>query len=85
MVDAEETDKGMLDEKIAVNFASKDQLMSVPGIGEKIASAILSVRESSCNITKSVLNLLTKKYTACGIIVAIGFPIKHITGPRYDN
>lgn len=60
LVDAEETDKGMLDEKIAVNFASKDQLMSVPGIGEKIASAILSVRESSGNITKSVLNLLTK-------------------------
>ena len=60
LVDAEETDKGMLDEKIAVNFASKDQLMSVPGIGEKIASAILSVRESSGNITKPVLNLLTK-------------------------
>ena len=34
--DAEETDKGMLDEKIAVNFASKDQLMLVPGIGEKL-------------------------------------------------
>ena len=71
--------------KIAVNFASKDQLMSVPGIGEKIASAILSVRESSGNITKPVLNLLTKKNTACGIMVAIGFPTKHITGPRYDN
>ena len=36
LVDADETDKGMLDEKIAVNFASKDQLMSVPGIGEKM-------------------------------------------------
>ena len=60
LVDADETDKGMLDEKIAVNFASKEQLMSVSGIGEKIASAILSVRESSGNITKPVLNLLTK-------------------------
>ena len=59
-VDADETDKGMLDEKIAVNFASKEQLMSVTGIGEKIASAILSVQESSGNITKPVLNLLTK-------------------------
>ena len=34
--------------------------MSVPGNGEKVASAILSARESSGNITKPVLSLLTK-------------------------
>ena len=35
LVDADEADKGMLDEKFAVNFASKEQLLSVTGIGEK--------------------------------------------------
>ena len=36
LVDADEADKGVLDEKIAVNFASKEQLMSVTGIGKKL-------------------------------------------------
>ena len=34
LVDADEADKGVLDEKIAVNFASKEQLMSVTRIGK---------------------------------------------------
>ena len=84
LVDAEETDKGMLDEKIAVNFASKDQLMSVPGIGEKNASAILSVRESSGNTTKPVFNLLTKNTLPAESWSRLDFQL-NITGPRYDN
>ena len=54
-----EADTCMLDEQIAVNFASKEQLMSGNGTGE-IASANMSVRESSGYISKPVLNLLTK-------------------------
>ena len=45
---------------VSINFASKDQLKSVPGIGDKVANAILSVRESSGNISEQVLHLLTR-------------------------
>ena len=35
-------------------------MKSVPGIGDKVANAILSVRESSRNISEQVLHLLTR-------------------------
>ena len=50
--------------------------MSVTGIGEKIASAILSVRESSGNITKPVLNLLTKTTLPAEIAQVVERPLR---------
>ena len=56
LVDADEADKGMLDEKIAVNLASKEQLMSVTGIGEKmLVQFCLSVKAA---VTLSSLCLI---------------------------
>ena len=36
-------------ELVAINFATFEQLKSIPGIGEKIANTIVAVRESSGN------------------------------------
>ena len=45
---------------IAINFASKKQLMKIPGMQSWVAKVILLIRENSGNITKEYLQLLTK-------------------------
>ena len=45
---------------IAINFASKKQLMKIPGMQSWVAKVILLVRKNSGNITKEYLQLLTK-------------------------
>ena len=45
---------------IAINFASKKQLMKIPGMQSWVAKVILLVRKNSDNITKEYLQLLTK-------------------------
>ena len=47
-------------EVIAINFASKKQLMKIPGMQSWVAKVILLVRKNSGNITKEYLQLLTK-------------------------
>ena len=44
---------------IAINFASKKQLMKIPGMQSWVAKVILLVRKNSGNITKEYLQLLT--------------------------
>ena len=56
---------------VSINFTSKDQLKSVPRIGDKVASAILSVTESGGNISEQVL------------CVTKGFYTKQGSGPKY--
>ena len=60
MKEEEADDFSAASDLVSINFASKDQLKSVPGIGDKVANAILSVRESSGNISEQVLHLLTR-------------------------
>ena len=45
---------------IAINFASKKQLMKIPGMQSWVAEVILLVRKNSGNITNEYLQLLTK-------------------------
>ena len=42
---------------IAINFASKKQLMKIPGMQSWVAKVILLVRKNSGNITKEYLQL----------------------------
>ena len=53
---------GIMDnpELVAINFATFEQLKSIPGIGEKVANTIVSVRESSGNINEQILTMLTR-------------------------
>ena len=60
LVDADEADKGMLDEKIVVNFASKEQFMSVTGIGEKLQVQFCLSVKAAVTLPSLCLNLLTK-------------------------
>ena len=60
MKEEEADDFSAASDLVSINFAGKDQLKSVPGIGDKVANAILSVRESSGNISEQVLHLLTR-------------------------
>ena len=45
---------------VAINFGSFDELQTIPGIGPKLADLILSVRDSSGNITPEVLERLAR-------------------------
>ena len=48
--------------KVAINFATFDELVRVPGIGEKLANAIVSIRRSKGNITNiNILQAITRR------------------------
>ena len=51
---------GTSPELVSINFATFEQLIAVPGIGDKVANTILSVRESCGNIDEKVLIMLTR-------------------------
>jgi hypothetical protein len=46
---------------VALNFCDIDQLILIPGIGKKLAVALLSVRENSGNITPEILSVICRK------------------------
>ena len=48
---------------VSIYFTSKDQLKSVTRMGDKVASAILSVTESGGNISEQVLCVTKGFYT----------------------
>ena len=58
---------------VAINFATLDQLQTIPGVKEKLARAILSVRVNSGNITRDVLLTLTRGKIPCNVIDNIDF------------
>ena len=58
---------------VAINFATLDQLQTIPGVKEKLARAILSVRENSGNITPDVLLTLTRGKIPYDVIDNIDF------------
>ena len=47
-------------ELVSINYVTFEQLTAVPGIGDKVANAILSVRESCNNIDEKVLIMWTR-------------------------
>jgi hypothetical protein len=48
-------------ELIAINFAPVGELVKIPGVGHKLAKAIVSVRESSGNISRVVLETIMRR------------------------
>ena len=45
---------------VRINFASVEELRTIPGVGEKLAGLIMSIREKSGNITPDILIALTR-------------------------
>ena len=45
---------------VRINFASVEELQTIPGVGEKLAGLIMSIREKSGNITLDILIALTR-------------------------
>ncbi|XP_013412724.1 uncharacterized protein LOC106175329 [Lingula anatina] len=46
---------------VQVNFASEEELAAIPGVGARLARALVSVRENAGNITRSVLETLCRR------------------------
>ena len=51
---------GTSPELVSINFATFEQLIAVPGIGDKVANTILSVRESCGSIDEKFLIMVTR-------------------------
>ena len=45
---------------VRINFASVEELQTIPGVGEKLAGLIMSIREKSGNIIPDILIALTR-------------------------
>ena len=45
---------------VRINFVSVEELQTIPGVGEKLAGLIMSIREKSGNITPDILIALTR-------------------------
>ncbi|MES9883032.1 MAG: hypothetical protein ABW185_19370 [Sedimenticola sp.] len=62
-------------ESIFVNFATRDELMTVPGIGPSIAVAIVELRASRGNMTPDFLNLLLRQRLPNDVMMRLDFSI----------
>ena len=69
---------------VAINFATLDQLQIIPGVKEKLARAILSVRENSGNITPDVLLTLTRGKIPYNVIDNIDFTFDEALADEED-
>jgi hypothetical protein len=56
--------------KVAINYATKDELAGIPGVSDKLATILLSIREAGGNITPDILSAICRK---------------HFTGEELDN
>ena len=70
---------------VAINFATLDQLQTIPGVKEKLARAILSVRENSGNITPDVLLTLTRGKIPYNVIDNIDFTFDEALADEEDS
>ena len=70
---------------VAINFATLDQLQTIPGVKEKLARAILSVRENSGNITLDVLLTLTRGKIPYNVIDNIDFTFDEALADEEDS
>ena len=58
---------------VAINFASEEQLTTIPGIKAKLARALVAVRENSGNITPDVLETICRKKFSDKLLREIDF------------
>ena len=58
---------------VAINFASFNQLQTIPSVKARLAQTILLVRENNGNITLEVLNTLTRGKIAESVMADIDF------------
>ena len=58
---------------VAINFASEEQLTTIPGIKAKLARALMAVRENSGNITPDVLETICRKKFSDKLLRKIDF------------
>ena len=70
---------------VSINFATLDQLQTIPGVKEKLARAILSVRENSGNITPDVLLTLTRGKIPYNVIDNIDFTFDEALADEEDS
>lgn len=50
--------------KVAINFASEDELVKIPGVSKKVAAILLSIRGAGGDITGDILSAICcKKFT----------------------
>ena len=70
---------------VAINFATLDQLQTIPGVKEKLARAILSVRENSGNKTPDVLLTLTRGKIPYNVIDNIDFTFDEALADEEDS
>ena len=70
---------------VAINFATLNQLQTIPGVKEKLARAILSVRENSGNITPDVLLTLTRGKIPYNVIDNIDFTFDEALADEEDS
>lgn len=60
---------------VAINFAPASELTRIPGIGSGIASAIVSIRENSGNITPQVLETIMRAKLTQSVLEIIDFTL----------
>ena len=70
---------------VAINFATLDQLQTIQGVKEKLARAILSVRENGGNITPDVLLTLTRGKIPYNVIDNIDFTFDEALADEEDS
>jgi hypothetical protein len=46
---------------VAINYASKDELAEIPGVSEKLATILLSIREAGDNKTPDILSAICRR------------------------
>jgi DNA uptake protein ComE-like DNA-binding protein len=47
--------------KVAINYASKDELAKIPGVSEKLVTILLSIMEAGGNITPDILSTICRR------------------------
>ena len=70
---------------VAITFATLDELQTILGEKEKLARAILSVRENSGNITPDVLLTLTRGKIPYNVIDNIDFTFDEALADEEDS
>ena len=58
---------------VAINFASEQELITIPGVKGRLARTIVAVRENSGNLTKEILEVLMRKKMSAKTLAMIDF------------
>jgi hypothetical protein len=61
---------------VAINFASKEELAMIPGVSDKLATILFSIREAGGNITPEILSAVCRKHFTGEELGNIDFSLK---------